>query len=224
MDILLIEDNPDISLMICRFLKKDGFSYHTVKSGEEGLDFIKNNEVKIVLLDLMLPNMDGFQVCKKIHKEKNLPLIILSAKTDKDDKLNGFTLGADDYIEKPFDIDILLAKIHSLYRRHYENETEINFKDMKIDTEARTVLFKEKPLDLNVKEFDLLVFLAKNCGKALRKENIFDSVWGQDSFSEPSTLTVHINRLRERIESDPKEPKYIRTVWGVGYKFEAEHE
>lgn len=224
MDILLIEDNPDLSLMLCEFLKKDGFSCHAAKSGEEGLDFLKENDVKIVLLDIMLPYMDGFQVSQRIHKEKNLPLIIISAKTDKDDKLNGLALGADDYIEKPFDVDILLAKIKSLYRRHYERETVVNFTDIKIDMEARVVLFRNKPLELNVKEFDLLAFFAQNCGKALRKEHIFNSVWGQDSFSEPSTLTVHINRLREKIETDPKNPKHILTVWGVGYKFEAEHE
>lgn len=224
MDILLIEDNPDISSMLCEFLRKDGFSCNTVRSGEEGLDFIRENEVKIILLDVMLPNMDGFQVCRRIHKEKNLPLIIISAKTDKNDKLNGLTLGADDYIEKPFDADILLAKVKSLYRRHYEKETEIDFQDMKIDTEARTALFKGNPLDLNVKEFDLLVFLLRNRGKAMRKENIFNNVWGVDSFSEPSTLTVHINWLREKIEDDPKNPRHILTVWGVGYKFEAEHE
>jgi len=202
-----------------KFLEKAGYTSFNAKSGEEGLEYIKNHDVKIVLLDLMLPGIDGFQVCKKLHDEKNLPLIIISAKTEKDDKLNGLVLGADDYIEKPFDVDLLIAKVNSLYRRHYKKESLIEMQDIRIDVESRSVVFKEKLLELNVKEFDLLLFLVQNCGKALRKEHIFNQVWGTDNFSEPQTLTVHINRLREKIESDPKKPERIITVWGVGYKF-----
>ena len=219
-DVLIIEDSVDIATMLSDFLKRDGFSSHIAKSGEEGLAFIHSNEVKIILLDIMLPGLDGFQICKQIHDGKNLPIIILSAKTDKDDKLTGLLLGADDYIEKPFDIDLLLAKVSSLYRRHYVNETVIEAGNLKIDPVARAVIFKGKSLELNLKEFDLLVFLLQNKGKALKKEHIFGHVWGADNFSEPQTLTVHINRLREKIEKDPKNPKRILTVWGVGYKFE----
>lgn len=219
MDILIIEDSRDIADMLMKFLEKEGYTSHSAKSGEEGLEYIKRHDVKIVLLDIMLPGIDGFQVCKKIHDEMNLPLIILSAKTDKDDKLNGLILGADDYIEKPFDVDLLLAKVNSLYRRHYKKESVIELADLKIDIESRSVIYKEKPLELNIKEFNLLLFLVKNRGKALRKEHIFNTVWGADNFSEPQTLTVHINRLRDKIEPDPKKPERIVTVWGVGYKF-----
>jgi len=218
MDILIIEDSPDIAEMLMKFLEKAGYTSYNAKSGEEGLEYIKQHDVKIVLLDIMLPGIDGFQVCRKIHDEKNLPLIILSAKTDKDDKLNGLILGADDYIEKPFDVDFLIAKVNSLYRRHYKKEPIIELPDIKIDIESRSIVFKDKPLELNVKEFDLLLFLAQNHGKALRKEHILNKVWGMDNFSEPQTLTVHINRLRDKIESNPKKPGRIITVWGVGYK------
>ncbi len=221
MDILIIEDSPDIATMLRDFLQRDGYASHVVASGEEGVRYIKENEVKIVLLDVMLPGMDGFQVCKWIHQDKNLPIIMISAKTEKDDKLNGLLLGADDYIEKPFDMDLLLAKVNSLYRRHYKNEAQICVGDLVIDSSARTATYKGGALELNVKEFDLLAFLVQNRGKALRKEHIFNSVWGTDSFSEPSTLTVHVKWLREKIEEDPKNPRYIRTVWGVGYRFEA---
>ncbi|MCL2628347.1 MAG: response regulator transcription factor [Oscillospiraceae bacterium] len=219
MDILIIEDSFDIADMLMKFLKKAGYTSYNAKSGEEGLEYIKYHDVKIVLLDIMLPGIDGFQVCKKISDEKNLPLIILSAKTDKDDKLSGLILGADDYIEKPFDVDLLIAKVSSLYRRHYKKDPIIKVPDIKIDIEARSVTFKKIPLELNVKEFDLLLLLVQSRGKALRKEYILGKVWGMDNFSEPQTLTVHINRLREKIEDDPRKPTRIVTVWGVGYKF-----
>jgi DNA-binding response OmpR family regulator len=220
MDILIIEDNADISAALSKFLQNDGYSVHAVGSGEEGLRYISENEVRIVLLDIALPGTDGFAVCAKIRDGKNIPAIILSARTQKDDKLNGFLLGADDYIEKPFDIDLLKAKINSLYRRHYSKEKAIDLGWLKIDCESRTVKYMDNFLELGAKEFDLLDFLVKNRGKALRKEFIFNSVWGIESFSEPSTLTVHISRLRDKIEKDPKNPRRILTVWGVGYKFE----
>jgi len=150
----------------------------------------------------------------------------LSAKTEKDDKLSALLQGADDYIEKPFDIDLLIAKIGSLYRRHYDETAKnavIDFGKLEIDTKGRNVRLCGNILTLTAKEYDLLLLLAQNRGKALRKEYIFNNVWGCDSFSEPSTLTVHIKWLREKIEDDPKKPKRILTVWGVGYKFEADY-
>lgn len=220
-DILMIEDNLEIATIVSDFLKQDGFTCFHATSGEQGLEYIKNHTVGVVLLDIMLPGLDGFQICNIIHKQNNIPIIILSAKTEKEDKLNGLTLGADDYIEKPFDIDLLLAKIKALYRRHYEeNLSVIHVNDLLIDVGGRLVTLKETPLNLTAKEFDLLLLLVRNKGKALRKEWIFNQVWGSDSFSEPSTLTVHIKWLREKIEADIKNPKYIQTIWGVGYKFE----
>jgi len=225
-DILIIEDNFEIAALLHDFLEKAGYSSTHAANGDEGLSYIEANEVGIVLLDIMLPGIDGFAVCQKIHEDKNLPIIILSARTGKDDKLNGLLLGADDYIEKPYDIDLLLAKISALYRLHYRKGANgiIELGAMKINTLGRVVHLHNKLLTLTAKEYDLLLLLSKNKGKALRKEYIFDKVWGYDSFSEPSTLTVHIKWLREKIEKDPKNPKRIVTIWGVGYKFEESYD
>lgn len=222
-DLLIIEDNVELGTVLCDFLARDGYSLFHAKTGEEGMDYLKNNKVKLVLLDLMLPGIDGFGVCKQIRKEGNTPIVIMSAKVEKQDKLSGLELGADDYIEKPFDIDILSAKIGALLRRNYELRDKskiISCDDITIDLDATCVYYKNKLLTMTTKEYELLRILIENRGKTLRKEWLFDKVWGIDSFSEPSTLTVHINKLREKIEDTPKSPKRIITVWGIGYKFE----
>lgn len=222
-DLLIIEDNLELGTVLCDFLARDGYSLFHAKTGEEGMEYLKNNTVKLVLLDLMLPGIDGFGVCKEIRKEGNIPIVIMSAKVEKQDKLSGLELGADDYIEKPFDIDILSAKIGALLRRNYElrDKTKIfSCGDITIDLDATCVYHKNKLLGMTTKEYELLRILIENRGKTLRKEWLFDKVWGIDSFSEPSTLTVHINKLREKIEDTPKNPKRIITVWGIGYKFE----
>jgi len=222
-DILLIEDTGDIAALLCDFLERDGYSCHHAETGETGLAFLDSHTVRLVLLDIMLPGMDGFQVCREIYETRNIPTIILSARTAKDDKLNGLQLGADDYIEKPFDVDLLLAKINVLYRRHYQNDSPsiIRVGDIRLNLDGHEAYYQEKLLNLTAKEYDLLLLFLQNQGKSLRKEYIFDTVWGVDSFSEPSTLTVHIKWLREKIENDPKNPRHIQTVWGVGYKFES---
>lgn len=222
-DLLIIEDNIELATILCDFLSKDGYSLFHAKSGEEGMQYLKQNTVKLVLLDIMLPGLDGFGVCKLIRERGNLPIIIMSARVDKKDKLSGLELGADDYIEKPFDIDILSAKIAAQLRRSYrfiENNSVLADNDITIDLDATVVYYKNNKLDMTSKEFELLLIFLQNKGKTLRKEWLFDKVWGADSYSEPSTLTVHINKLREKIEESPKKPKRIVTVWGVGYKYE----
>lgn len=221
-DLLIIEDNLELGTILCDFLARDGYSLYHAKTGEEGMEYLRNNTVKLVLLDLMLPSIDGFGVCKQIRQEGNIPIVIMSAKVDKQDKLSGLELGADDYIEKPFDIDILSAKIGALLRRNYELREKakiISCENITIDLDATSVYYKNKLVTMTVKEYELLRILMENKGKTLRKEWLFDKVWGTDSFSEPSTLTVHINKLREKIEEQPKNPKRIVTVWGIGYKF-----
>jgi DNA-binding response OmpR family regulator len=168
----------------------------------------------------MLPGIDGFAVCKKIREESNTPILIVSAKTEKEDKLNGFVLGADDYIEKPYDIDIMLAKIAGIFKRRYALD-EVICGDIKINKVRRTVCKNDVQIEMTAKEFDLLVLLIENKGKTLTKEYLFNQIWGSDSFSEQQTLTVHIKWLRQKIEDDPKNPKHIQTVWGVGYKYES---
>ena len=172
------------------------------------------------MLDIMLPGKDGFYVLEKIRTESNTPVLIVSAKTEKEDKLNGLNLGADDYIEKPYDIDIMLAKIGGIFKRRYALD-EITDGNIRINKASRTVYKNERELEMTTKEFELLLLLMENKGRALSKEYIFGQVWGSDSFSEQQTLTVHIKWLRQKIEDIPKNPKKIVTVWGVGYKYES---
>lgn len=222
-DLLLVEDNLELAGLICTFLKKDGFSIVNVESGEKALEFLEKDVAKIVLLDIMLPGIDGFTVCSSIRKNHNIPIIIMSAKVDKEDKINGFTLGADDYIEKPVDIDILCAKVSALMKRNYElkaKRTIINSGAISINKEANEVYLNGKLLSMTSKEFELLLLLVENPGKTLSKNYLFNKIWGLESFSENQTLTVHIKMLRDKIEENPKKPKRIVTLWGVGYKYE----
>jgi DNA-binding response OmpR family regulator len=222
-DLLLVEDNLELAELICTFLKKDGFSIINVESGEKALELLEKDAFKIVLLDIMLPGIDGFTVCSTIRKNHNTPIIIMSAKVDKEDKMNGFTLGADDYIEKPVDVDILSAKISALMKRNYElkaKRTIINSGAISINKEANEVYLNGKLINITSKEFELLLLLVENPGKTLRKDYIFNKIWGVDSFSEDQTLTVHIKMLRDKIEDNPKKPKRIVTLWGGGYKYE----
>lgn len=212
-DILVIEDNKEIGILLCDFLMADGYSVHLSETGQKGADFFEKEGARLVLLDIMLPDVDGFAVCKRIRQNNNTPIIIVSAKGEKEDKLNGLMIGADDYIEKPYDIDILLAKINGIFKRRYDNDI-ISCGNIKIDTTRRTVYVNDIEIKMTVKEYELLAYLMKNMGKTLSKEAIFNEIWGYESFSELQTLTVHIKWLREKI------PNHIITVWGVGYRFE----
>lgn len=221
-DILIVEDNRELGRLLSDFLIKEGYSCHHSLSGEEAMKYFSDNPVRLVVLDIMLPGVDGFEICRKIREENNTPILIVSAKVAKEDKLNGLLLGADDYIEKPYDIDILIAKINGVFKRNYEDSQTgiITDGNLKIDKIRRAAYCNDKELTLTTKEFELLFLFLKNKGKALKKEWIFNEIWGFDSFSEPSTLTVHIKWLRMKIEEDAKEPKRLLTVWGVGYRFE----
>lgn len=218
-DILVIEDNKELGGLLCDFLKAEGYSVCLCTTGEEGLISFGQQGARLVILDIMLPGIDGLEVCRNIRKNANTPILIISAKIEKEDKLTGLLLGADDYIEKPYDIDILLAKIGGIFRRRYESSILI-CGSIKLDKIRRTVYRDETEVQMTAKEFDLFLFLAENSGKALSKDMIFNKIWGFDSFSEPQTLTVHIKRLREKLEDNPKAPAHILTVWGVGYRFE----
>lgn len=222
-DIVIVEDNIELADLVSKFLEKEGYSIFHAKSGEEALAFFKENTGKLILLDITLPGIDGFEVCSKIREKNNTPIIILSAKVDKEDKMDGFGLGADDYIEKPVDIDLLIVKIAALMRRNYELKSKnriITSGEITIDKESMKVELNEQILSLTMKEYELLVLLIENPGKALNKDYLFNKVWGSDSFSENQTLTVHIKMLRDKVEENPKKPKRIQTVWGVGYKYE----
>lgn len=174
---------------------------------------------RLIVLDILLPGMDGFAVCSKIRESSNTHILIASAKNEKDDKLKGLNLGADDYIEKPYDIDILLAKIRGVFKRKYALE-EIVEGDLKLNTVNGTLQVRGIPVDVTEKEFELLKLLIENKNITLKKEYLFRTVWGSDSETELQTVTVHIKWLREKIEKNPKQPEHIKTEWGVGYRFE----
>ncbi|HEZ7987286.1 MAG TPA: response regulator transcription factor [Ruminococcus sp.] len=220
MDILIVEDNKELADLLCDFLRKENYTVSVAETGEKALALYERYGARLIVLDIMLPGIDGFVVCKKIREKGNTPILIVSAKTEKEDKLNGFNFGADDYIDKPYDIDIMLAKISGIFKRRYSVD-EIVDGCIRINKVSRVVYKNDIPLETTAKEFDLLLLLMENKGRTLSKEYIFGQVWGSDSFSEPQTLTVHIKWLRQKIEDDPKHPERILTVWGVGYKYES---
>ncbi len=218
-DILIVEDNKEIADLLCDFLRAENFTVSVASDGEKALHLYEKYGAKLIILDIMLPNVDGFAVCQKIRENENTPIIIVSAKTDKEDKLNGLLLGADDYIEKPYDIDLLIAKIKGIFKRRYQSSIILTG-NIKIDKVKQIAYKNNTPLQMTTKEFELLLYLIENKGQTLSKELLFNKIWGVESFSEVQTLTVHIKWLREKIEDNPKEPEHIITVWGKGYRFE----
>lgn len=218
-DIIIVEDNEEIGGLLADFLEADGYDTYLAVSGEEALQVYDAEGAKLLILDIMLPGMDGFAVCSRIRGHDNTPIIIVSAKDSKEDQLNGLLLGADDYIEKPYDVDILLAKIKGIFKRRYLAD-EITDGTLRLDKVGRKVYVEGTEMTVTAKEFDLLLYLMENKGKVMPKEELFYKIWGYESDSEPQTLTVHIKWLREKIEKDPKKPERIQTVWGVGYRFE----
>ncbi len=222
-DILLVEDHEELNELICMFLAESGYQARGVFSGEQALEYLKTEKAKLMILDVSLPGMDGFAVCASVRKNSNIPILFLSARVDKEDKMNGFLQGADDYLEKPIDMDLLCAKVKALMRRNYslkQENTIIDSGTLSIDKEAKQVFLNKRALSLTVKEYELLVLFAENPGKTLNKQYLFNQIWGMDSFSENQTLTVHIKMLRDKIEADPRKPQRIQTVWGIGYKYE----
>ncbi len=221
-DILIIEDNIELVTIISDFLTSSGYSVEMKTSGEEGLKYLEENEVKLLLLDIMLEGINGFEVCSKVRQLQTIPIIMMSALSDKESKILCLEIGADDYIEKPFTPQFLKAKINALLRRNYDLKGKnnlISVSGLTIDTSKRQVWQGEKEIPMSVKEYELLLLLVMNRDQTMEKEKLFNEVWGYDSFSEPATLTVHIRWLREKLEEQPKNPKLITTVWGVGYSF-----
>ena len=221
-DILIIEDNEELGSLISDFLRREGWSVILKGSAEEGMEYLENEVVRLLLLDVMLPGKDGFEALSEIRKTRNMPVMIMSAKTDDESKILGVEIGADDYVEKSLSIPVLTSKIKALMRRSYdvaEDKQILSAGEITVDVGARTVYKNEEKIDIMGKEFDLLVYLMENRGKALRKETIFNAVWGESCFSELSSLSVYVSWLRDKIEDDPKKPKYIKTVYKVGYQF-----
>ena len=218
-DILIVEDNNEIALLLKDFLERENYIVSVAETGEKARSLYEKYGAKLVLLDIMLPGIDGFNICSKIRENANTPIIILSAKIGKEDKLNGIILGADDYIEKPVDIDILIAKINGIFKRRYDIDKIIEG-NLTLNIAKKILTVNKKEYELTVKECELLKLLIENKNTTLKKEYLFNTIWGSDSDTELQSLTVHIKRLREKIEDDPKNPKHLITVWGVGYRFE----
>ncbi len=221
-DILIIEDNEDLGGLYADFLRREGWSVELAVNAEDGLELLDKNTYKLLMLDVMLPGKNGFEALTEIRKKRNMPVMIISAKTDDESKILGMEIGADDYVEKSVSIPVLTSKIKALMRRSYDvtgDKEILSAEGLTVDVSARTVYKNAQKIDIMGKEFDLLVYLMENRGKALKKETIFNAVWGESCFSELSSLSVYISWLRDKIEDDPKNPKYIKTVYKIGYQF-----
>ena len=219
LDILIVEDNKEIGGLLETFLRKENYVVSVADSGEKAIHLFELYGARLVILDLMLPGIDGFSVCSKIRETSNAHILIASARTEKDDKLKGLNLGADDYIEKPYDIDILLAKINGIFKRKYAQDIIVDG-ELELNSVNQSLKVNDNEVVVTSKEFELLKLLIENKGVTVKKEYLFNNIWGSDSESEIQTLTVHIKWLRDKIEEDPKKPKHIITVWGVGYRYE----
>jgi DNA-binding response OmpR family regulator len=220
-DILIIEDDAEMGRLVTDFLIKEGFSARLCADAEEALALLKGESFRLLLLDVMLPGMSGYETCTEIRRSQDIPILMMSAQTDEDSKLLGYETGADDYIDKPFSVKVLTAKVRALMKRKAPDSTGrvLSSGGISLDTAARRVTQDGRELRLNAKEFELLQYLMEHRGEAVGKEELFNAVWGSDCFTEPGTVSVHIRWLREKIEQDPNSPKLIQTVWKVGYRF-----
>ena len=218
-DILIVEDNRELSDVLADFLRSEGYVVSVADNGEKALDRYEMYGARLLILDIMLPGLDGMNILNRVRARSNTPVIMVSARDTKDDKLKALVSGADDYIEKPYDIDILLAKIKGIFKRRLATDTMTDG-DITLNVQREEILKNNVVIEATVKEFELMKLFLENKGHTLQKQYIFDVIWGSDSESEFHTLAVHINRLREKIEEDPKNPKRIVTVWGKGYRYE----
>ncbi|MED1468878.1 response regulator transcription factor [Bacillus salipaludis] len=222
--ILIIEDDLDIGELQQDYLEINGYDVELQTSGKEGLKRALNKEYDLLIIDIMLPEVDGFEICKQVRAVKNIPILIVSAKREDIDKIRGLGLGADDYIIKPFSPSELVARVKAHLSRYERlignNDTtkkEIRIRGLVIDEMARKVLVNNQKISLTAKEFDLLLFLAQHPNRVFSKEDLFESIWGLESSGDITTITVHIRKIRGKIEKDPSNPQFIETVWGAGY-------
>lgn len=227
--ILIIEDDKAIAELERDYLEIGGFETKIAQNGEMGLKLIEDDEYDLILLDLMLPKIDGFELCREIRKKTDIPILMVTAKKESIDKIRGLGLGADDYIVKPFDPAELVARVNAHLSRYDRltsierttRQREIVVGKLRILPDAWRVYVDDVEIKLTNKEFELLLFLASNPNIVFTKERLFDRIWGMDAMGEVATVIVHINRLREKIEVDSSNPEYIETVWGAGYRFKA---
>ena len=225
--ILIAEDDPDINRLLGRILTRAGYEVTAAFSGSEAR-LLKPETFDLVLLDLMLPEVDGFEICREVREKKDIPIIMVSAKKDDIDKIRGLGLGADDYMTKPFSPSELVARVKAHLARYdrlvgngkKENDV-VEIRGIKIDKTARRVWVNGEEKQFTTKEFDLLTFLAENPNRVFTKEELFREIWDMESIGDIATVTVHIKKIREKIEFNTAKPQYIETIWGVGYRFKA---
>lgn len=224
--ILIVEDEVDIADLEKDYLELSGFEVEIENDGVEGLKRALNEEFDLFILDLMLPGIDGFEICKEIRERKNTPILMVSAKKDDIDKIRGLGLGADDYVTKPFSPSELVARVKAHLARYerligsniVENDI-VEIRGIRIDKTARRVWINGEEKQFTTKEFDLLTFLAENPNHVFTKEELFRRIWDMESIGDIATVTVHIKKIREKIEMNTNKPQYIETIWGVGYRF-----
>ena len=222
--VLIVEDEPMVGEVVERYLRRDGYEVQTALDGQSGLQAFDAFQPDLVVLDVMLPRVDGMEVCRRIRAASQIPIIMLTARGEEIDKLLGLELGADDYVTKPFSPRELAARVKAVLRRtsrepHGAAES-LAFDDLKINARTRTVTNGTGPVQLTAREFDLLHHLASHRGQVFSREQLMDAVWDYQFAGDTGTVTVHMRRLRAKIEADPSRPKYLKTVWGVGYKFD----
>ncbi len=225
--ILIVDDEKEIRNLISIYLKNEGFQVLEACDGEEGLQLVKKHKVHLIVLDLMMPKVDGIKMCMKVREVAEMPIIMLTAKSQDMDKIGGLTIGADDYVTKPFNPLELIARIKSQLRRYLKmsginstNNEEKEVGDLRINTATHEVFVNNERVKLTPREFAILELLVSNPGIVMSAEQIYEKVWKEGAFQSENTVMVHIRKIRERIETNPRNPQYIKTVWGVGYKVE----
>ena len=227
-NILVVDDDKEIVNAIDIYLRKEGYKIYKAYNGEEAMEVLKNEEIHLIILDVMMPKKDGLETLEEIRKNKTIPVIMLSAKSEDYDKIEGLDLGADDYVTKPFNPLELIARVNSNIRRYTkfgalkENLNDKTYKtgDLFLDDETKKVIADGKEIKLTATEFKILKFLIKNKGKVFSIPQIYENVWNEEGYAAENIIAVHIRHIREKIEIDPKEPKYLKVIWGIGYKIE----
>ncbi len=222
--VLIVDDEPNIREVVGLYLRRDGHTIVSAADGEEALEVFGESKPDLVVLDLMLPKMSGLEVCRRMRADRRVPMIMLTARGEEEERIVGLSLGADDYIVKPFSPRELAARVAAVLRRVEESSGDVDqkvlsFDGLRIDPNTREILVRGEPRTLTAREFDLLHHLASSPGRVYTRDQLMEMVWGYSFSADTSTVTVHVRRLREKVEPDPARPRYLQTVWGVGYKF-----
>lgn len=223
--ILVVEDEPSIAEVVSLYLRRAGFQTLVARDGAAAVALLERQTPELVILDLMLPQVDGYEITRWLRARKDVPIIMLTARRDERDRIAGLEMGADDYVVKPFSPQELVSRVRAVLRRtggrsQETGESPLRFADLEINPQTRLVSLQGREISLTAKEFDLLWLLAGHPRQVFTRQQLLDRVWGFSDFVDPSTVTVHMRRLREKIEPDPSAPRYLLTLWGVGYKFE----